>query len=245
VRSFWVALAFLTTLPAPRLAEPREADPGRAVTAYPLVGLLLGVLLWAAAATAESMLPALPALLRGSLLTALWLALTGALHFDGLCDTADAAFVSRSLAERRRIAADPAVGSFGLASGALLIAVKSAALSALSPAALLAIPVIARTAAVLPMAWEATHPDSRLARSARPTGGEPYRALLIGTAVVLAHALLTGALLLWLALLGVALAAALLGARWLAGRLGGMGGDGYGALIELSEVLLLVLLVAR
>lgn len=245
MRPFWVALAFLTTLPTPPLGERRDDDARRAVVAYPLVGLVLGAALWAAAAAVERLPPGFPPLLCGALLTALWLVLTGMLHFDGLCDMADAAFASTTEEERRRIAADPTIGSFGLAVGALLLIGKSAALGVVSPASLLILPVVARTAAVLPMAWSPVHPASRLARGARPSGAKALRALATGLGLILGYAVLTGSLALWSLLSLTAMSIALVGMHWLGARLGGIGGDGYGAVIEVSEAALLILLAAR
>jgi adenosylcobinamide-GDP ribazoletransferase len=237
-------MAFLTTLPTPLLGEAREDDARRAVSAYPLVGLVLGVLLWGAAAAVDTLLPGFPPPLRGALLTALGLALTGALHFDGLCDTADAAFSSTTVEERRRIASDPAIGSFGVAAGGLLLVVKSAALAAVAPSALLVVPVVSRTAAALPMAWSRTHPGSRLATRARPTAARALAALLGGISLILGLAAVTGSVALWSLLLVTSLLLALAGVRWLSSRLDGIGGDGYGAIIEVSEALLLILLAA-
>lgn len=128
LRALHVALSFLTTLPLPPVTAWREDDARRSVRAYPVVGLTLGVL-WAGAWWA---LGIFPDALRGALLLGISLLLTGALHFDGFCDTADAAFSSKSPTERQHIAQDPHVGVFALAAGGTLLLVKAAAFGAMT-----------------------------------------------------------------------------------------------------------------
>lgn len=244
LRALHVAPVFLTTLPLPAPQDWRADDARRSVRAYPLVGLLLGALL---ALVAWPLAP-LPDPLRGALLLGAWLALTGALHFDGFCDLADAAFVSAPPAERRRIAKDPHLGAFALAAGATLLLVKATALGAVGASALLLVPLLSRTLVVLPLTGYAVHPSSRLGRSVQGSPAEARRtllgALLLGLGLGLAVAFASGALpaLMWLTLAG--LATVLVLARWLAARLGGLGGDAYGALIETSETAMLTLAVA-
>lgn len=83
---FWIALQFLSSLPVslPGMPEPREL--GRSLLFYPLVGLLFGLLLW----LASLLLQGTPAPLHAALLLTLWVLLSGALHLDGLADSADA-----------------------------------------------------------------------------------------------------------------------------------------------------------
>jgi adenosylcobinamide-GDP ribazoletransferase len=123
-----LALQFLTRLPLP-LACPWTPAPRRwAVRCYPLVGMLLGALLAAAAALLDSLLPT--PLLALALLT-LWVALTGGLHLDGLMDVADALGSNAPLARKWEIMKDPHVGSFGILALVFLLLWKAALLFAL------------------------------------------------------------------------------------------------------------------
>src|SRR5262245_48439166 len=79
------AFGLLTVLP---VGGSRWA-PVRAVAWYPAVAVVLGALLAGAAAVSFEWLSPL---LAAALVVALWAVLTGALHLDGLADTADAAF---------------------------------------------------------------------------------------------------------------------------------------------------------
>ena len=177
------AVQFLTRLPVP---PARVHDPAwlvRSAKYFPLVGLLVGavgagVLLLAG----QIWSGALPALLA----TAATLLLTGALHEDGLADTADS--LGGSTREKRlAIMKDSRLGTFGAAALGLTLAAKVTALAALPPAvaaaALLAMHAGGRLAAILVMAAlpHATGlGDSRSSHSPdRMSGGEVAAAMLL------------------------------------------------------------------
>jgi adenosylcobinamide-GDP ribazoletransferase len=244
MNDFLRAIALLTILPV----QPADdgAPPGRMMAFFPLVGALIGAVLAGLAwllrlADLAAVAPLLPA----ALLLAAWAAVTGALHLDGWSDCCDALFVPVSRARRLEIMKDPRLGGFGAAGLLLLLLVKLAALQGLaaSPAglpALVAIPALARWAAVI---------AARAYPSARPGGMGDYfrrglgrRELLLATVfAALATALLCWrGLILW-ATAGLALVACAGLARR---RLGGLTGDVYGAIIELAETAALVAAVA-
>ncbi|MCC5882336.1 MAG: adenosylcobinamide-GDP ribazoletransferase [Halomonas sp.] len=123
-----LALQFLTRLPLPLACPWNTATRRWAVRCYPLVGMLLGGLLVAAAALFENLLPT--PLLALALLT-LWVALTGGLHLDGLMDVADALGSNAPLERKWAIMKDPHVGSFGILALVFLLLWKAALLYAL------------------------------------------------------------------------------------------------------------------
>lgn len=222
-----LALTFLTTLPLPHVREVREGDFGRASAFYPLAGYVVGglvaLVLWLP-------LP-LPEGVRAALAVAAWLALTGMLHFDGLVDSADALFATKSPERRLDILRDVHVGAFGLASGVTALLVLWSLLAAPLPLhAPLVAAVIARLLVLLPMnLYPAARPESLGARSRE---GRLLPALLLALPALL----LPGA---WAAALA-ALAGVLLAARFAAARLGGgLSGDVYGLLIVTAELLAL------
>lgn len=167
--------------------------------------------------------------------------LTGGLHVDGLMDTCDGVFGGRTRERRLEIMRDSRVGSFGALAGALQLLLKYAALVSL-PAdlrgAALVVGLTGGRWAMVVSTW--------LFRYARPEGlGRAFKDGVRVSDVLLATALAAG--LCWAAfgLLGLAAllgAAAVvgLGGAFLAGRLGGLTGDCYGALSEVVEVGVLV-----
>ncbi len=120
-----LALQFLTRLPLPLACPWTPATRCWAVRCYPLVGMLLGGLLAAAAALLGYLLPA--PLLALALLT-LWVALSGGLHLDGVMDVADALGSNAPLARKWVIMKDPHVGSFGILALVFLLLWKAALL---------------------------------------------------------------------------------------------------------------------
>src|SRR5471030_1889603 len=79
------AARFLTRLPLADFGAPRSAPLAGAMRAFPLVGILVGLAGWAAFALAAAL--GLPATIGALLAVATAVALTGALHEDGLADT--------------------------------------------------------------------------------------------------------------------------------------------------------------
>lgn len=234
MRSFWLALQFLTRLPTPVLHDIEAQQVGRSLAWYPLVGLLLGVILYAVAWLLQGQHP----LLVAAILLALWVGLSGALHLDGLADTADAWVGGMGDRERTlEIMKDPASGPMGVSAIVVVLLLKFAALVTLPPVALLLIPALARSGVALLFITT---------KYVRPGGiGEalaqhsPRVAVIIGVLLVTVAALFVwqwhGALLLlttvplwWLL------------RRALIKRLGGFTGDTAGAMLELLECIALI-----
>ncbi len=240
--SLTVAVAFLTRLP---LGSRAGADPeslARAAFLFPLVGAGIGLAIGAAAL---GLAEVLPALLAGLIAVALELALTGALHADGLADSADGLGGpdrERSLAIMR----DHALGAYGACALAIDLTLKAAAIGTLAEANSLG-PIVA----ALAISRAAPLPLGRYLPYARPgegtgrllAGRVGTTSVLIGIALALAIAVAlagTTGLALFAAAAAVTAAVGLLSRR----RLGGVTGDVMGAAIELSAALALVLAVA-
>lgn len=240
-RALRVALGFLTTLPVPLICDWRDDDLRLAVRAYPVVGAVIGglllSLLW--------LLQPFGTLLTACMVVAAWLLVTGALHFDGFCDLADAAFASKSSEERWRIVKDPRIGSFALAAGVLYLIIKIAALTELitrtpTPLVILIVPVIARSAVTWSMARFPVYDASLLGRQSRLSWSETL--LPIGFGLFFSVAVMMAQLLILAVMLAVGVVVTVLVSHWLNRRMQGLGGDAYGAIVEVNEVALLVAL---
>lgn len=238
MRPFLIALQFLTRFPVRLSALPEERDIGRSLLYYPPVGLLIGLLL----AVLAWLLAGVAPLLRAALVLAAWVLASGALHLDGLADSADA-WVG-GLGDRERtllIMKDPYCGPMGVVALLLVLLLKFAALETLLAQgawqALLLVPLLGRTA--LPALFLTTP-------YVRPGGlGEvlarhlPRRA---ATGVVLAVIIALPAAfgMVGMAPLLAALAAFLVLRAMLLRRLGGTTGDTAGALVEILETIALL-----
>lgn len=121
----WIALQFLSSLPVSLPGMPAPREVGRSLLCYPLVGLLFGLLLW----LASYLLQGTPAPLHAALLLTLWVLLSGALHLDGLADSADAWLGGFGDRERTLlIMKDPRSGPIAVVTLVLVLLLKFCAL---------------------------------------------------------------------------------------------------------------------
>lgn len=128
VRSALIAVQFLTCWPLRLEPTPLGREVGLSLLWYPAVGLLLGLLIWVAAIV----LGPLTTPLAAATVLAAWVFCTGALHLDGLADTADAWVGGRGDRERTlAIMKDPYSGPIAVATIVCLLFLKFGALSAL------------------------------------------------------------------------------------------------------------------
>lgn len=231
------ALAFLTALPVPGASRRSAATMVGAIGYFPLVGALIGLLLAVADWSLARFVPLEP---RAVLLLAAGVALTRALHLDGLMDSCDGLFGGSAPARRLEIMRDSHLGAFGVLGGALDLLARYAALVTLAgparPVALVLAPVLGRFA----LAWAiARYPY------AREEGlGAAFKVAARGRDLALA-ALFTVAIgaaawLPWgLALVPVTIVVTWCIARAVLRRVPGFTGDTYGALNEVVELLVL------
>ncbi len=242
LRALLLALGLLTRIPMPSMDTADPALPGRSLHWYPAAGLVIGLVLAVLAGALCWAAPNAP-LLAAALLVCLWVALTGALHLDGLADCADAWVGGMGDRERTlAIMKDPSCGPMGVAAITLVLLLKTVALATLlglpGQWAWWLIPLAAR--ALLPLAFvglpycRAGGMGDGLAAGASRRG----IALALGLTALLCILTLPWTLAaLWLL---VAAAIFVLWRRAMLLRLGGFTGDGAGALVELAELALLV-----
>lgn len=123
--SFWIALQFLTVLPIKLKQIPTAKQNGQSVLFYPLVGLLIGLILFGL----SILLVKLPIILVTAIILVIWIWLTGGLHLDGLADTADAWVGGFGDKERTlKIMKDPSCGPIGVLSLVIVCLMKFSAL---------------------------------------------------------------------------------------------------------------------
>ncbi|RZG88634.1 adenosylcobinamide-GDP ribazoletransferase [Acinetobacter sp. WCHAc060033] len=144
---FLIALQFLTTFPIQLKAMPSPQQNAQSLLFYPIIGLLIGQILFATA----YFLNTLPIILLSTLILVLWIWLTGGLHLDGLADTADAWVGGFGDKERTlSIMKDPACGPIGVLSLIILCLIKWSALYVLLEKklylALILFPILGRLA---------------------------------------------------------------------------------------------------
>jgi adenosylcobinamide-GDP ribazoletransferase len=232
------AIGFLTRVPV----SARSDGVATSLAWFPVVGALIGL---AGAVAYAAALLVLPPLLAAALATAALVVLTGALHEDGLADSADAWGGASTREAALRILDDPAHGTYGVVTLVLCLLLRVFALAAMTAAAALVIlPTVHALSRAAMVGVLATTPP------ARPTGlGASYAAFASRRTLAVA---LASALILGLSLIGppalvfVAVAGA---GGWLVRRLalrsiGGVTGDVLGATQQVIEVAVLVVATA-
>ncbi len=241
------ATRFLSTLPLPgsdQLFRTDEQAPRLFIGGgyFPIVGLLIALPLWGGMWLASLIFP--PLLIAAPLVVGLIL-LTGGLHLDGLMDSCDGLFSVRSRKRMLEIMRDSRVGGFGVLGGISVLLIKfalfaSLPISCLPQALVISLPA-SRWAMVLAL---------RMFPGARPEGlGISFRKAVSQTHLIMAA--LASIVISWfsghiLGLLcwgGVTLVSLAMGV-WVTRRLGGLTGDIYGAIAEISEVGSLLLFTA-
>lgn len=245
-REFIAALRFLSVLPAPGsvlLFESDETGPSLVIGSeyFPLVGLLLAALLWLLVLLFSRLLPQLA---LSALLVVALVILTGGLHLDGLMDSCDGLFGGATRERKLEIMRDSRVGSFGVL-GAFCILLLKFALLASIPVSTLPIALLL----ALPLARWSMALALHVYPPARSTGlGAAYhhaittRRMLITGLISLAIALIFGHFTGLIAWMTASLAALLIG-LYITKNIGGLTGDSYGAINEIVEVVILLLLV--
>jgi len=239
---FLLAWEFLTILPGGK--SGREVNPrllGQSMAYYPLIGLLLGLILWAAFRVFSL---AFPRPLCDGLVLLVLVLITGALHLDGMADTLDGMAAGRSAEERLQIMKDHRVGTFGVVGLILVLGIKFLAINSL-PEEIIGKSLVAALAI---SRWSMVQLIYR-APYARPEGGlgrvfkenVKRREMILATAT----SLVLGVLLFrfWGALLWLIIGVFTLGIQVLFQRkIGGVTGDVLGAANEVNEILALLLI---
>jgi len=233
------AIAFLTRLPVP--AHPDARDIARSTAWFPAVGLLIGGLVLGIDRLA---IRALPPQSVDVLLVVSLAAITGALHLDGVADSADGLFGGYTRERRLEILRDVHTGTFGTVALISVLALKWAGFAALPREirveAILLAPCLARFA-ILPQM--AVFPYARTEGVASGYRELALPAMLTGGAT----ALIASVILLGLgglyAVVFATLCSLAIGAV-ATKMLGGVTGDIFGATVEISEALLLLFLAA-
>lgn len=238
IRPFLIALQFLTRLPVRLSSVPDEISVARSLAYYPLVGLIIGALLTGLA----WLLMDAPVFLSAALVLLGWVLLTGGLHIDGLADSMDA-WVG-GLGDREKTLAimkDAYCGPAGVVAIVLLLLLKFAALHAILQSDHLMMivlsPLLGRTVILLLFV---TTPYVRSNGLGSAIVSQLPRNLIMLVFVVTLSAvfLSLGINSLWLMSIMLLV---FIGLRVLMmQRIGGMTGDVAGALLEVTELAVLI-----
>ncbi len=236
------AIGLLTRLPVPVDGEAAKHRGARAAWAYPIAGMVVAI--FAGIVGQICIWIWLPSQVTAVLVLLTLIVPTGALHEDGLADSADGLWGGWSAERRLEIMKDSNIGSYGVVALVLSLMLRGAALSALIavgalwPAILIGA-VLGRVSMVALMHVLPNARDHGLSHSVgRPSLATLGVALAISALVAV---VLAPAAFVWLVVFSGLVAA---GCGMLAKiKIGGQTGDILGATGQIVEITALIVLV--
>ncbi|MEM8729065.1 MAG: adenosylcobinamide-GDP ribazoletransferase [Pseudomonadota bacterium] len=235
-----VAFALLSRLPVPPVRAGAFDRQDRAVWAYPVVGLVVGLL--AAGAGLLALRLGLAPGIAGLLAVTVQVVVTGAMHEDGLADTADGLWGGLTPERRLDIMRDSRIGTYGVLALILSVGIRVQALALLLPlggTGVAALAVAAMTSRAIMPALMAALPHARKDGLARQVGRPGVAPVALGGGIALVAALVAFGPMGLGACLAALLAGAGLGLLARA-RLGGQTGDILGASQQIAEIAVLL-----
>lgn len=231
-----LALGFLTIIPVHGSEPYIPGDIGRAAGWFPWIGALIGLFV---AGMYYGLVQVFSPILAVVLSIAAWIAITGGLHLDGMADSCDGLLNASNKERRLEIMKDSRLGTFGGIGLILMILIKLACLYSLPLNSLWFVLPLATGLGRWLLLWAGKQPLARInGMGVDFASGINGKVFIIGGMAILLLGALAGYMAGWRSLVAVGLTHLL---AWLIFktaklRLGGMTGDIFGMIVELSEV---------
>lgn len=251
MRRFLIALQFLTRFPVKVTPVPEPEEIGASMSYFPVAGLCIGIYLVFLNYILKLLL--LPTVLLDIILVLGLVLITGAMHLDGLADTVDGFYAGNKFPpgpERKAgiltVMKDSQIGVMGCVAVFFLLLLKIFALHSLLPgvknAVLLLVPVLSRWFLV----WAAAVSD--YANSPADGLGKTFTQSINEDDLIKSAPLPVFLPLLILGLKGfiiliLSIFIAYILIKYFKSRVGGMTGDTFGALSEITEASVLLLAI--
>lgn len=236
IKGFILSLQFLTRLPINIPIDFNDQNLRKSTFFYPLVGLILGVL----SSLPYVLLANYNVDIASFLTLFLMIILTGGLHLDGLSDTADGFFANKDREKTLEIMKDSRIGAFGVLSLILLILFKYILISNFRnylPLSLILSMANGRLVVLLQIVFKKVARPGGLGDMLHSSNPRNY---IIGSSLIYIIALALVDVKFLLPLLGALIIGELL-ANYSYKKIGGLTGDLYGAIIEVTEVISLLI----
>jgi cobalamin 5'-phosphate synthase/cobalamin synthase len=226
-KGFALAVSMMTSVPFFKVHDFNKGINGYAVLFYPLVGFLLGLILYGVHELLDARIPDLH---LGIIIFAFWVILTGALHLDGFSDTIDGLFVSKEKAIE--VMKDPNTGGMGMIFTVTFLILKASSLAVFDAFYLLPVVLLlSRFNAVLAIYFFPYISQNGM--------GTLAKAELKGSLVFMALIYVTLLSISTLGLFVLSLFVLFVIKSFFIKRYGGFSGDIYGFSIEVTELILL------
>ncbi|MBD7984677.1 adenosylcobinamide-GDP ribazoletransferase [Sporosarcina sp. Sa2YVA2] len=246
-----LALQFFTAIPVTKELSMERKDVTRMYIAFPIIGALIGLIMYAVAFLFMDAIGTGP-LLTSFAIVLTGIALTGGLHMDGFADLGDGYFSYRDKEKRLDIMDDPRIGAFGTMALVLLIIGKLALVHELLLREVNMLPILIVAPVLARIGMNVYFVATRLAKE---KGIAHFFKEKIDTVKLIGWSLFTGVMALVLfgyimesVVVPVVLAifvvlAVVLFRRWSLKQFGGVSGDLCGAFIEGTEALVWLIII--
>jgi len=242
IKAFFIALGLLTRILVPKIFHVTENDSdklfGWSVLFYPLVGLILGSLFILLSWSFSFLNLPSHGLIEAAIILTAWVLITGTLHLDGLADSADAWLGGYGDKKRTlEIMKDPYSGPAAVVILVLVLLLKFVSLVEVTWQALLLAPVLARTSVMVLLATTENVRKGGMAETAVNYLSKSMVWFVLFLVLALSVYLLGTHS--WVLI--VLFIVAYLLRRLMLQRINGMTGDTAGAMLEVMEVMVLLL----
>ncbi|MCU7937949.1 MAG: adenosylcobinamide-GDP ribazoletransferase [gamma proteobacterium symbiont of Bathyaustriella thionipta] len=243
LRSFYIALSFLTRIATPLKGDVTQKQIGDSIIFYPVVGLLMGLIFFFITEIILFFSTDFSSNVLAAVLLTIWVLASGGLHLDGLADSADAWIGGLNDRDRTlEIMKDPYCGPIGVAMIVLVLLLKWTALSYLLKTGqsgfLIVLPMLSRSIIIVLFMTTVYVRESGLGSALLEY--MPDESLL--WAILLASALAYFVFANIFSMILVAMVVVALRMMMIQ-RIGGMTGDTLGATVEIVEAVALVGLI--
>ena len=228
LKAFALAFNMLTIIPFFKVHDFYKGINAYSAMFYPIVGFILGLILWGTHTLLEEYIPTTH---LSVIIFTLWVLLTGALHLDGFSDTVDGLFVDKE--KSLEVMKDSHVGGMGMTFTIVFLALKLSSVIHLEAFYLL--PVIlmfSRLNAVIAIYFY-DYISSGVGKLLKEELKTKHLFFAIVYSLIIAYFFsFASAFLLTILVL-------LIIGKFFTSRLGGLNGDLYGFIIEVTELVLL------
>jgi len=228
LKGFALAFNMLTIIPFFKVHDFFKGINGYSAMFYPLIGFILGLVLWSTHSLLQEFIPSTH---LSVIIFSLWILLTGALHLDGFSDSVDGLFVSKERA--LEVMKDSHVGGMGMTFTFVFLSLKLSSLIYLESYYLLPIILMfSRLNAVMAIYFY-NYISSGVGALIKEELSLTHLLFALFSSLLLAYYFS------FLAAFIIAFFVLLLSGKFFTQRVGGLNGDIYGFIIEVTELILL------
>lgn len=238
-KGFLILITFFTRLPAIIKIDYDEENLKKSLSLFSLVGAVIGFLL-----TIVYIMFSNTHLLftKGLFLTISYIAITGAIHLDGLADSCDGFFSGREKQKIFDIMSDPHIGAFGTIGLIIVIAAQLIFFTYSSIQSIFMMPIVGKACTII-SCYNKDYAKAQKGMGTIFVESIDRKVVIVNLLILLFFSVLTGNLVIILSSAFATLMIALFISYWIENKIGGMTGDTCGFITEAAQIVFLSLVL--